>query len=616
MSEINIIELIEKNPITKLSPKYNSKFINKIKEYFDDFEKNLFASSFYCYLNYDKNLDFVIDLDDVWKFLDFSKKSNALNLLENVFKIDIDYKYISNNELLLNRQEQKKGRGGHNVKKIFLTIKCFKSMCLKAGTKKADEIHEYYMKLEDILQDIINEDSNELRLQLEIKDKLIEEHKKVEGEYNKNINNITQNERQKLLLREFGNCGSLIYICKVKTFDNGSYVIKIGESRIGVRARFNEHKSKYDEVLLLDCFMVKNSKDFESYLHNIDKIKNSRVTYLKGHENERELFLIGKELTYNMVIDIIDKNIKNYDTDEKEIEKLRIENENLKLVNNMNNKEEIYNFIKELVNSNNMLVQKIDTHNNILMDEISDMKKIILQLQNKVNQKSVKTITTYNQQLPQIGPRLQKINPDTLEIFQYYDTVTECMNSDTKIKRPSLNKAIVENTIYCGFRWQLVSRDRDPEIITDLKPTKVTRLQNTGYIAKLDSEKKQILDVYLDRKTAARLNNYISISSLDDVVKYNKLSKGHYYILFHMCEEDVKNNFLERHGEPLLYKNGIGIYDKENNLIREYICKQDCIKGLRVSDKTLTKVLDKNIIYNNMYYKTIGEKLSMILISQ
>jgi hypothetical protein len=79
-----------------------------------------------------------------------------------------------------------------------------------------------------------------------------------------------------------------------------------------------------------------------------------------------------------------------------------------------------------------------------------------------------------------------------------------------------------------------------------------------------------------------------------------------------MCEEDIRNDFIERHGEPLLYKNGIGIYDIENNLIREFICKYDCIKLLKVSDKTLTKVLDKNIIYNNMYYKTIGEKLSMI----
>jgi hypothetical protein len=131
MSEINIIELIEKNPITKLSPTYNSKFINKIKEHFDDFEKNLFASSFYCYLNYDKNRDFVIDLDHVWKFLDFCKKCDAKNLLEKSFKENIDYKYISKEDLLLNSQQQRKGRGGHNVKKIFLTSMCVAEMFMQ-----------------------------------------------------------------------------------------------------------------------------------------------------------------------------------------------------------------------------------------------------------------------------------------------------------------------------------------------------------------------------------------------------------------------------------------------------------------------------------------------------
>jgi len=33
----------------------------------------------------------------------------------------------------------------------MLNIKTFKKYCLKAGTKKADEIHEYYIKLEETL---------------------------------------------------------------------------------------------------------------------------------------------------------------------------------------------------------------------------------------------------------------------------------------------------------------------------------------------------------------------------------------------------------------------------------------------------------------------------------
>ena len=36
-------------------------------------------------------------------------------------------------------------------------------MCLKAGTKKADEIHEYYLKMEQIIQEVVNEESSEMK---------------------------------------------------------------------------------------------------------------------------------------------------------------------------------------------------------------------------------------------------------------------------------------------------------------------------------------------------------------------------------------------------------------------------------------------------------------------
>ena len=92
MQELNIVELIEKNPISKLSNAYNNKLINKIKDNFTDFESQLFVSSFYCYLNYDKNIDFVVDLDDIWKWLGFSQKIDCKRLLEKHFKLEIDYK--------------------------------------------------------------------------------------------------------------------------------------------------------------------------------------------------------------------------------------------------------------------------------------------------------------------------------------------------------------------------------------------------------------------------------------------------------------------------------------------------------------------------------------------
>ena len=66
MNDLNIVELIERNPITRLSDAYNNKLLVKIQENFSGFEQQLFVSSFYCYLNYDKNNDFIVDLDNVW----------------------------------------------------------------------------------------------------------------------------------------------------------------------------------------------------------------------------------------------------------------------------------------------------------------------------------------------------------------------------------------------------------------------------------------------------------------------------------------------------------------------------------------------------------------------
>jgi hypothetical protein len=43
--------------------------------------------------------------------------------------------------------------------------------------------------------------------------------------------------------------------------------------------------------------------------------------------------------------------------------------------------------------------------------------------------------------------------------------------------------------------------------------------------------------------------------------------------------------------------------------MREFVCKYDCIKQLKISDKTLAKTMDKNILYNHHYFRSLGEKL-------
>ena len=116
MENLNIAHLIEKNSITRLTKDYENKFLMKIKENFNDNQQQLFVASFYCFLNYDKKNDFVIDFDNVWKWLGFSRKDPAKRLLEKNFTIDIDYK------VALLRSEERKNEGGFNKETIMLNI--------------------------------------------------------------------------------------------------------------------------------------------------------------------------------------------------------------------------------------------------------------------------------------------------------------------------------------------------------------------------------------------------------------------------------------------------------------------------------------------------------------
>jgi len=598
MQSLDIVNLIESNPITKLTNDYNNKLLIKIKQNFTETEQQLFISSFYCYLNYNSTTDFVIDLDNVWKWLEFASKFTAIRTLEKSFILDKDYKIFASPNSEANINEKK--RGGHNIKKFLLNIQTFKLFCIKAETSKAKEIHEYFIKLEEILQQTIQEESNELKLQLEqAKNEIVQ----IEEKNKKTVDEKVLREREQMLLREYGNIGSVFYIIKVKTNADGTYVVKVGESRKGVQGRYNEHKYNYEEALLLDCFSVDNSKDFESFILSHEHIKFNKVTNLPNHENANELLLIGKKLTYKMLLDIVNTNIKKFDNN---IKYLLVENETLKnVIASSKQLQEQYNYtleIKELLNTQKEM-----------MKIIKNLEKSNKEILEKLNPPQIKTTTGFQEPLVNLGPRLQQIHPEGLTLVKVFESVAECIKeSNFVMKRPSIQKAVTENTVYQGYRWMYVERDNDPNIITNIAPTKQTKAQNLGYIAKLNSQKNEIINVYLDRKTAAINNGYESSSALDNHVKNESLTKGHYYVLFDKCPEELRDAFIEKYGEPLLYKDGIGQYDSSGNLIKEFVCKYDCIKKLQISDKTLAKALDKQVMYNNAYFKTIGSKLQSI----
>ena len=286
-AQLNIVDLIENNTILNLSPDYNNRFINKVKETFTEMQQQLFVSSFYCYLNYHQTNDFVIDLDNTWIWLGFSTKQKAKILLENSFVINRDY-------ILLNQQVKQSSdtKGGHNKQTFLLNIRTFKLFCIKAGTAKANEIHEYFIKLEDIMNEIIKEECVELKEKIE----------------NQKILNKLEKEllREKTLIEQFSVNTQCVYYGLIDdTNDNNEQLIKYGNSN-NLQQRIEQHKKTYTNFRLVNAFKVENKLHIENTIKNCEEIiPYKRVIEIKNIKYT-ELLSIN-----NLSFEKIDKIIKN-----------------------------------------------------------------------------------------------------------------------------------------------------------------------------------------------------------------------------------------------------------------------------------------------------------------
>lgn len=255
-ASFNIVDLIENNPIATLSNTYQNKLLAKIKEEFTEYEQQMFIASFYGFLKYDSQNDFVVDLDNVWKWLGFGQKVNAKRVLEKNFILDKDYKL----SLCQLAKQTTHIKGGHNKETILLNIITFKKFCLKAGTKKADEIHDYFIKLEKVLQQVIQEESNELKIQLQEQNiiNLQLEKQVIHTETEKDI------IREKTILEQFPNNTQCVYYGVIDNLSyNNEKLIKFGNSN-NLKNRVTKHKDTYLNFRLVNAFKVDNKLQIEN----------------------------------------------------------------------------------------------------------------------------------------------------------------------------------------------------------------------------------------------------------------------------------------------------------------------------------------------------------------
>jgi MSV199 domain len=316
MASLDIVQLIENNPIMKLSGTYNSKLLEKIKITFNGTEQQLFVASFFCYLNYNNKTDFVIDLDNIWKWIGFSQKVRAKELLEKKFVVEKDYK----KSLSLERKQY-----GNNKETILMNIKTFKLFCLKAGTKKADQIHEYYINLEEALQEVIQEETNELKLQLEQKDIQLEQNKKqiesssIEKELLK----------EKTILEQFPKNTQCVYYGLIDdTNTNSEKFIKFGNSN-NLVDRVKAHKHNFTNFRLVKAFKVDNKLHVENCMKTNTILCQKRRSMIINCVNQTELLVLD-DMTHDTLNILIKDIIKSIEYSPENYVKLMEEHTKLK----------------------------------------------------------------------------------------------------------------------------------------------------------------------------------------------------------------------------------------------------------------------------------------------
>ena len=244
----------------------------------------------------------------------------------------------------------------------MLTVRCFKSLCLKAQTKKAYDIHEYYLKLEDVVHEIFEEETKELKEKLLEKENIITEIKQSSEQLIQETKKENQKAVEKAIVAQFPVNTECIYFGTIDdTNEAGEKLIKFGHSNdLGSRISYH-HTNSYKNFTLVNAFKVQNRTEIENLIKKYPKIKNHLRKININGKNKTEIISYDSKFTIDRLTYYIKEIIHSRTYSIENFNRLLIENEETK-------------------NKNAELLQKIDIQNKKNNDqtiEINELKEII-----------------------------------------------------------------------------------------------------------------------------------------------------------------------------------------------------------------------------------------------
>lgn len=557
-------------------------------------QEQIFMASHYLYLQHGTDsTKFVVDFDDVWKNVDFTRRGNAKRILTNNFTENEDYKVsIIRSEdcekaasLSGEAAFKKLGGSGQNKETILLSVDCFKNFCMIASTPKAKVIRSYYIKMENIMHEYykdfkIKNDVLQNALSVSVKETAIKRHE-VLIESNKNK--------------------WVVYFCRMRLNDDGSFILKIGEST-DIKNRIEALSCDFGtSIVVLDVFNCENSLRFERFLHNSKEISKYKYNQLE-HKNKTlstEAYHIPTQKEYEKLIKFTKNELSKYNS--MELMKLRIEEKRIDLVAT----------IVPLCKNYDEIMNILDKMTSPITCSIESQKEFIA-IREEPKQEEQHKIEEKGSESNSSGPIVQIYHKDNLQkvvrVFSSIIEATRDFNYNNKTASfTCIKKANQFKTVYLDHRWHFITNRQEIDLDKPrgIGETVITQERKQGQVAMLNIDKTKIIDVFKMAKEAAKSISQHP-SAMCSAIKYMSPLNNHYWFLWENVSASLRNDFLESNILPVRAKNIRGIkiellHPNSNDVVKTFDSYTDVQKELKISIKKIKELIENNESYKGKY---------------
>lgn len=354
-----------------------------------------------------------------------------------------------------------------------------------------------------------------------------------------------EKDRHDTLLNAFNN-KRVVYLTRLKCFNDEKNIVKLGWTN-DIQERQRALATKFASSTFQDIFECNQNQEFELFLKRHRDIAQHayRDDIIEGVRST-ETYLLSL-VDYEKVVKIIKRNIKSYQgfSQEQFIELQRITFETKKL--------DIQKQALDLLASNIVPSEVLNALNLCHPMTLSTISSPV-----ESNYDDLQEDT--NEQPQMIGTprtntknrRMQQYDSNTFELIKTYDGIMDTIRQNPNMSKFGIKHAALNNTIYHGYRWFFLDRDED-DIKHDIPPTKEIISSIPRYIAMLNHDHTEILNVFTTLSQAASAIDSKRKTTIHEAIVHDKLVRKTYrFKYFDDCTEVLRNEYMSRNKLPSL----------------------------------------------------------------